>query len=129
GLRDGLQIEPEIVSTENKLTLLDRLLDAGIKEIEIGSFVSPRLVPQMADTPELAVRHAPRPDVLYRALWLNERGLDSALATPLVTVDGLLSTCASDAFSLRNTKRSIADTLTEIPAWISAYEQAGIRAD
>src|SRR5665647_2468430 len=53
GPRDGLQIEPHILSTSEKIRLIDALADAGLKEIEAGSFVNPKAVPQMADTNEL----------------------------------------------------------------------------
>jgi hydroxymethylglutaryl-CoA lyase len=129
GPRDGLQIEPQVVATPDKLRLIDSLAAAGLTEIEIGSFVSPRLVPQMADIAELAASIVPRPGVTYRALWLNLRGLEMALATPPISVDGLLSVSASEAFSLRNTRRGIADCLADMPAWIDAYAKAGIAAD
>ncbi|KRE17350.1 hydroxymethylglutaryl-CoA lyase [Bosea sp. Root483D1] len=129
GLRDGLQIEPRILATDEKLALAEHLVAAGLRDIEIGSFVSPRLVPQMADTKELAGRLSAREGVTYRALWLNLRGLRETLACPAITVDGLLSLSASEAFAQRNTNRGIDDDFTAIPGWIEAYRGAGIEAD
>ena len=78
GLRDGLQNERKILSVEEKLTLLDMAVDSGIKIIEVGSFVHPKAVPQMADTEEV-VRQMKRVDgVEYRALVPNLKGLERA---------------------------------------------------
>jgi hydroxymethylglutaryl-CoA lyase len=78
GLRDGLQNEKKILPTADKLRLLGDLVDAGYRVIEVGSFVSPKAVPQMADTDEL-FRAFPRPDAVeFRALIANFRGLERA---------------------------------------------------
>ncbi len=78
GTRHGLQIELRILATDQKLELLDAIADAGIREIEVGSFVNPKSVPQMADTAEVFRRLQRRRGVTYRALWLNPRGLERA---------------------------------------------------
>ncbi len=67
GPRDGLQIEPRTLSTDEKVRMVDALADSGITEIEVGSFVNPKAVPQMADTGELFDRLEKRPGVRYRA--------------------------------------------------------------
>ncbi len=78
GLRDGIQNEKKILSLEEKLQLLDAVVDSGIKVIEIGAFVHPKAVPQMANTGELA-KHMKRVDgVEYRALVPNLKGLERA---------------------------------------------------
>jgi hydroxymethylglutaryl-CoA lyase len=121
GPRDGLQIEPPILSTSEKLRMVDALADAGLNEIEAGSFVNPKAVPQMADTNELFMR--------YRALRLNPKGLERALANGRVDIDGKLAITASETFIKRNTNRSIDETFEEMPAWIQQYRNAGIKAN
>jgi len=83
GLRDGLQTLEKIVSTDEKLAIVDRLVDAGVKRIQVASFVHPRLVPQMADAEVLCAKLDKKADVLYSGLVLNlkgvERGIDAGL--------------------------------------------------
>ena len=78
GLRDGLQNEQKTLSVEEKLELLDRIVDSGIKIIEIGSFVHPKAVPQMANTEEVARRMKRSDGVEYRVLVPNLKGLERA---------------------------------------------------
>lgn len=100
GPRDGLQNEPEIISTKAKVTFVNALSQSGVAEIEAGSFVSPRAVPQLADSDEVFHRIERRPGVVYSALVPNERGLERARA---VGVDKIaVFTAASDTFSQRN---------------------------
>src|SRR3954466_10340611 len=80
GPRDGLQNEPSTVPAEVKVALIEALADAGLTSIEAGSFVSPKWVPQMADTAEVLARLRLRPDVGYPVLVPNLQGLDRALA-------------------------------------------------
>ena len=129
GPRDGLQIEPTILSTGQKLELLDAIAEAGVKEIEVGSFVNPKSVPQMADTEQVFARLHRHPGVTYRALWLNPRGLDRAVATGKVDLDGRLQLTASEAFVKRNTNRSIDETFADVPDWIARYRAAGVVPD
>ncbi len=77
--RDGLQIEQQDSSTEQKLRMVNSLADAGLREIEVGSFVNPKAVPQMADTADVFAGIEKRPGVRYTALWLNPKGLERAL--------------------------------------------------
>ncbi len=129
GPRDGLQIEPRILSTEEKLRLIDALGASGLKEIEVGSFVNPKAVPQMADTGEVFDRIDKRPGILYTALWLNPKGLERARENGHVDMDGKLTLTASETFIKRNTNRSIDETFAEMPAWIRQYKEAGIETD
>jgi hydroxymethylglutaryl-CoA lyase len=129
GPRDGLQIEPRILTTAQKLELLEAIAEAGIREIEVGSFVNPKAVPQMADTEEVFRGLKRRPGVTYRALWLNPRGLERAAATPNVDLEGRLHLTASEAFVKRNTNRSIDETFADIPEWIARYKAAGVAPD
>ena len=129
GPRDGLQIEPHILSTDQKARMIDALAASGIKEIEVGSFVNPKAVPQMADTNELFDLIEKKPGIRYRALWLNPKGLERALANGHVDMDGKLTLTASETFVKRNTNRSIEDTFEQMPDWIAAYRAAGIETN
>lgn len=100
GPRDGLQSEPEILSTELKVEFIRRAVDAGLRRLEVASFVHPKKVPQMGDA-ELLVSRLPACDELsYIGLVLNERGLDRALTT---TIDEIgMVVVASDTYNQRN---------------------------
>jgi hydroxymethylglutaryl-CoA lyase len=100
GPRDGLQNEKQIVALADKLGLIERSIAAGVRRIEVGSFVNPRKVPQMADSDQLCALLPVRDDVTYIGLVLNRRGLDRALAAG---VDEAGAVCiASDTFAMRN---------------------------
>ena len=108
GPRDGLQNEPGSVSTDVKVELVDRLSDAGFASIEAGSFVSPKWVPQMADTAEVMARIRRKPGVSYPVLVPNMKGLEGALAAKAGEV--AIFAAATEAFSRRNTNCSIAES-------------------
>jgi hydroxymethylglutaryl-CoA lyase len=129
GPRDGLQIEQKILTAAEKLRLIEAIAAAGVKEIEVGSFVNPRAVPQMADTGDVFAALEKRAGVSYRGLWLNPKGLERALANGKVDVDGKLSLTASETFVRRNTNRGIEDTFAEMPTWIELYRQAGVKPE
>ena len=105
GLRDGLQNEPAFVPTEDKLALAGRLADAGVRRIELTSFVSPRWIPQLADHAAVAGRAPRRLGVVYSALVPNRRGLEGARAAGLRHVALFLS--ATEAHSQKNINKSI----------------------
>src|SRR5258707_4241349 len=109
GPRDGLQNESLTVPAEAKVALIEALADAGLTSIEAGSFVSPKWVPQMADTAEVLAMLRPRPNVDYAVLVPNLQGLDRALACGAreVAVFG----AASESFSRRNINCSIEESL------------------
>ena len=86
GLRDGLQNEPAFVPTEDKLALAGRLADAGVRRIELTSFVSPRWIPQLADHAAVAGRAPRRLGVVYSALVPNRRGLEGARAEDIHSI-------------------------------------------
>lgn len=80
GLRDGLQNETKILQTSDKLAIANDLIDAGLKVIELGSFVSPKAVPQMADTDELFLKLQDVENVEFRALIANKKGVERAIS-------------------------------------------------
>jgi hydroxymethylglutaryl-CoA lyase len=104
GPRDGLQNEKQLLSTEQKVKLIDNSVNAGAKIIEIGSFVNPKAVPQMADTDAVARKIKRVQGVEYRALVMNLRGLERAEAAGIVKAK--LTVSASPAHSLSNLKRT-----------------------
>src|SRR6185437_8890951 len=101
GPRDGLQNQSAILSTEDKVAMINKLLDAGARRLEVASFVNPARVPQMADAEGVLAALPKRDDVVYVGLVLNGRGLDRALNTQ---VDEIGRAVATDAFGLRNQK-------------------------
>jgi len=129
GPRDGLQIEKTVFSTEQKVDLVNRLVGAGLHQVEVGSFVNPKGVPQMADSDEVFRRLPRREGVEYHGLWLNARGLHRAVENGHVTVTGKLILTATDTFSKRNTNKTIEETLAAFPDWIEQYRRVGIEVD
>jgi hydroxymethylglutaryl-CoA lyase len=109
GPRDGLQSEPEIISLDAKVRFIERLSDAGLPAIEIGSFVRRDRVPQMADTEDVARRLKGRTDAVLIALVPNLRGLDRALDVGLSTI--AVFTAASDAFATANIGMRVDESL------------------
>ena len=104
-LRDGLQNEKRAFSVEEKLGFVAQLEEAGVQRIQIGSFVHPKWVPQMANTDELFTHLKPREGVTYTALVLNGAGLDRALAVGVKHLS--ISVSASETHSQKNTNRSV----------------------
>ena len=102
-LRDGLQSETRLFAVEEKRWIIARLAAAGFKYIQVGAFVNPRRVPQMADTDELVRNLEPPSDVAFSGLVLNARGLERAMACGLTNV--ALSASVSDSHSRRNTNQ------------------------
>ena len=104
--RDGLQNESVVVSTDDKLGLIQRALDAGCKRVEVTSFVHPKRVPQMADAEAVCASLPQRGDVSYSGLVLNRRGFDRARATGRLQEVAMVVS-ASDTFGARNQGQSI----------------------
>ena len=121
GPRDGLQNESAILPVEQRVELIHRLVAAGARDIEIGSFVHPQWLPQMADT-ELVARHIDRhDDVNYWALVPNIRGLERALACDLSHIAVFIS--ASDTHNRKNLNRSVAQSLDQLREVFAAAHQ------
>ncbi len=99
--RDGLQNEKVMVSTADKLALIRRALAAGVRRIEVASFVNPRAVPQMADAEAVCAGLPQRGDVTFIGLVMNARGADRALATGRIDQLGAVSV-ATDTFAMAN---------------------------
>ncbi len=107
--RDGLQNEAQAVSTEDKLRLIDRAVGAGIRRLEIASFVNPKRVPQMADAEEVVARAPSAGNVTYIGLVMNRRGAERALETDIHQL-GAITLC-SDTFAKKNQGQTARETL------------------
>ena len=129
--RDGLQNEKQPVSTQDKLGLIQRLQQAGVKKIEVTSYVSPKWVPQMADNAAVmqALSSAPvrRPEgVQYSVLVPNMQGLEAALAQPLPD-EIVVFSAASEAFTQKNINCSIAESIARYAPVVALALERGIR--
>lgn len=123
GPRDGLQNESVVFDTDTKVEFINRCLDAGLKRIEVASFVNPKRVPQMADAE--GVLEALRPDVAsYIGLVLNERGFDRALATQVNEVN--LVVMVTDTFSMKNQGMTTAEAIAAVAAIAPRAREAGL---
>ncbi len=126
GPRDGLQNEAAIVPTEAKVEFIRRAMDAGLRRIEVASFVNPKRVPQMADA-EAVIRALPRrDDVIYVGLVLNRKGFDRAAAAGCREVGMVVF--ATDEFNRRNQGVPTADSIREWRDIAASAREAGIRA-
>jgi len=125
GPRDGLQNESATVTTEDKRALIERIIAAGIRRVEVASFVDPRRVPQMADAERLVDLLPSRDDVVYIGLVLNERGAERALATQVHELGAVCVT--TDAFALRNQGQTSDESLAVAKRIVSMAKAAGRR--
>lgn len=125
GPRDGLQNESAVVPTEGKLQLIDALADAGLKRIEITSFVSPKWIPPLADSVDVASRVRRREGVTFSALVPNAKGLEGAVAAKIEEVAVFLS--ASETHNKKNVNKTIAETLQAFESVVGPARAAGMR--
>jgi len=124
GPRDGLQNETREVATKVKIDLIERLAAAGVTAIEAGSFVSPKWVPQMADSAAVFAGINRRPGVVYSALTPNMKGYEGAISAKADEV--AIFGAASESFSQRNINCSIADSLERFRPLSKAAAEDGI---
>jgi hydroxymethylglutaryl-CoA lyase len=123
GLRDGLQNEQKIVPTELKRIALEKLLQAGIRHIEVTSFVHPKWIPQLADAEELLKDLPDNKDGTYSVLIPNMKGMDRATSYPLDEVAVFMS--ASESHNLKNINKSIQDTFSVLQPVVDAARSKG----
>ena len=128
GPREGFQSEKEFVPTEDKLRLIRSLAETGLPEVQCVSFVNPKWVPNMADAEEVANAIERVPGVRYTGIWLNLKGFERALATPL-DKHGTLQMSASETFSIRNSNRNNAETVEEQRRILDAYLANNVPVD
>lgn len=125
GPRDGLQNEKLPISVADKVRLVDDLSAAGLSYIEVGSFVSPKWVPQMAGSAEVFAQIQRKPGVTYAALTPNLQGFTAALEAGVQEV--AVFAAASESFSQKNINCSIAESLQRFAPLMDAARQKGIR--
>ena len=124
GPREGFQIEPGPIPTENKIKLIEALAETGLRHIQACSFVNTRLVPGWADAEAVVEGFKAKPGVEYTGLFFNGNGLDRALAFKgKLTIQGSISLTASEGFTRKNLNRSHAENL-EAMRKHSALQQA-----
>ncbi len=131
GPRDGLQAEKRIVPVAERVALIDKLSASGVWAIEVGSFVNPARVPQMAGTDQVMAMLTPKAGMVYSVLVPNLRGLEGFIAARASNT-GLdweiaLFIAASEGFSRANIGCSIAESLTRVSAVVEAARPLGVR--
>jgi hydroxymethylglutaryl-CoA lyase len=128
GPRDGLQNEKQPVPTEAKVALVHALQDAGLREIEVTSYVSPKWVPQMADNAQVMAAIQRRTGVRYSVLVPNLKGWEAAMADPAQRPDEIVVFgAASEAFSQKNINCSVAESIERFAPVVQAARAAGIK--
>jgi hydroxymethylglutaryl-CoA lyase len=126
GPREGFQFERGPIATARKIELIDSLSATGLNQIQVASFVNPKNVPGMADADAVVAGFTRRPGVRYTALWLNEKGLQRALATGRLDVKGSMSLTASEVFLKRNQNRTAAQDLEAERSIARMYKANGV---
>lgn len=122
GPREGFQIEKRPIPTADKIRLVDALSDTGLRYMQVTSFVHPGKVPGMADAEAVVAGMRLREGVRYAGLWLNRQGLERAIATKRLYLEGKLTLYASDAFLKRNQNRDPDQQLAAQPELIRMYQ-------
>jgi hydroxymethylglutaryl-CoA lyase len=129
GPRDGFQNEPDVIPTDDKVRLIGMLADAGLRRIEVTSFVRPDVIPQLADGDEVLSRIEPRDGVAYSVLIPNRKGLERALERRERFEEANFFLSASETHNKKNINRSIAESLADLEGTIPAAVEAGIRCE
>ena len=124
--RDGLQSEKTLISTADKLKLINMALDAGLKRIEVTSFVNPKRVPQMADAAELVKALPKRDGVIYTGLVLNARGFERAADLGMDEIGCVV--VSTETFNQKNQGASVDETLWQWADMAHRAKDAGMRA-
>jgi hydroxymethylglutaryl-CoA lyase len=124
GPREGFQIEKRLFPVQDRVELVNALAASGLRQIQVGSFVSPKAVPTMADIDQVFAGIARRDGVRYTALWLNEAGFRKARATPQVDIYAYLMFYTTDALSLRNNNCTALEMRKRQEKWIELYKEA-----
>jgi hydroxymethylglutaryl-CoA lyase len=126
GPREGFQIEKGPISTARKIALIDALSQTGLREIQIVSFVNPKRVPGWSDAEQVVAGFTRRPGVRYTALWLNDKGLQRAIATGHLDVVGGIALCPTEKFLKLNQNRTLDENIHAQHERIQIFKQHGI---
>lgn len=126
GPREGVQTSDHVISTDQKLALIDILAETGVKDIEISSLVRSDKVPQMVDAEEVINRYNKRDGVRYTALYLNVKGFErgEALGARL-TNPAWLNIAASETFLKKNNNTTLEEAVKKVPSWLQAFTNHG----
>jgi hydroxymethylglutaryl-CoA lyase len=124
GTRDGFQIEPEFIPTEQKIEVVDRLTEAGVPRIEVTSFVHPKAVPQLRDAEAVMAAIRRRPGTRYAALVPNDKGAARAVDAGVDAIHTVLS--ASESHNLANVNMTIAESVEKLRAVAQIASRAGV---
>jgi len=131
GPREGFQFEgigrPDAIPFEDKLSLIEALGCTGLKTIQVASFVHPKQVPQMADAERILESVRQEPGVAYTGVYLNDVGLRRAMNAPKLTLIPDIVLSASEAFALRNQKRTLADDVAAARRMAAVYQELGLK--
>jgi hydroxymethylglutaryl-CoA lyase len=129
GPRDGFQNEPEVISTDDKVRLIDMLATTGLRRLEVTSFVRPDVIPQLADA-ERVLTQVARPDgIAYSVLIPNQKGLERALVQRDRFDEVNLFLSASETHNRKNVNRSIAESLEGLERTIALARREGLRCE
>jgi hydroxymethylglutaryl-CoA lyase len=126
GPREGFQIEAGTIPTARKIELIDALSETGLKHMQIVSFVNPQRVPGMADSEQVVKGLTLKSGVDYTGLWLNEKGLERAIATGRLKIEGRVALCASEKFLKRNNNKSFAEQEAYNHRVLGMYKEIGV---
>ena len=127
GPREGFQIEPGPIATQDKIALIDALSATGLSRIQVASFVDPKRVPGWADADAVVAGFTPRAGVEYVALYFNPQGLQRALSfRERLAITGSITVSASEAFSVRNLNRDRDGQLDAMRKNVAAHRAAGV---
>ncbi len=129
GPREGFQFEPGPIATARKIELIDSLSKTGLKQIQVASFVPPKNVPGWADAEQVVLGFTRAPGVRYTALWLNDRGMQRAIATGKLDLYGSISLTVSEKFLMRNQKRTFEENAGAQRATLALYLTHGLKVD
>ena len=129
GPRDGFQNEPEVIATADKVRLIGLLIDAGLKRIEVTSFVRPDVIPQLADGIEVLDAIVSPDDVAFSVLIPNERGLENALGRRDRFNEISVFLSASETHNRKNVNRSIAESMEGLERVLATARAEGLRCE
>jgi len=127
GPREGFQILPRLFETQQKLKLIQALVDAGLSEIEVAAFVRPDRVPSMADAEALVAGLPANTRTLFSALYLNVKGFQRAEASGALRNRGWLYSSPSESFLRSNNNTTIDEALAAVPMWCDEFRRVGKR--
>lgn len=126
GPRDGFQAESKPIPTDLKVEIIEALTQTGLRHLQVTSFVHPRWVPQMADAEEVCRRIPQTPDLQYRALALNRKGVERAQAAGITALD--LSISVSDTHSQKNANVTVDEAMNQLKEMVDLARQEGMEA-